>query len=215
MHSATNARSTSLPRSSQSDSPALRPIQEKVLALLIQGSTVTEAAAATGIHRTTVHHWCRHFPVFADALIQGRASHASKLRDEIQPLAETALTGLRALLESADTPPPIRFRAIQHILGIVSKPEPSERRKSAVEQMYELERWMDRAQCLDRQPPEESAEFNTIHRNSSENTVSSDAESTAAIARSAPCPCNSGKKYKRCCGAGAPPAQHTSAKGHA
>jgi uncharacterized protein YecA (UPF0149 family) len=28
---------------------------------------------------------------------------------------------------------------------------------------------------------------------------------TIEIARNAPCPCNSGKKYKRCCGVDAPP----------
>ena len=35
-----------------------------------------------------------------------------------------------------------------------------------------------------------------------EGKVLSGAPGTASIARSAPCPCGSGKKYKRCCGAG-------------
>jgi uncharacterized protein YecA (UPF0149 family) len=36
-------------------------------------------------------------------------------------------------------------------------------------------------------------------------------EKTALIPRSAPCPCKSGEKYKRCCGKNAPPVLSRSA----
>jgi hypothetical protein len=49
---------------------------------------------------------------------------------------------------------------------------------------------------------------NTEH-NSAKQTQSAPAKTTA-IPRSAPCPCKSGEKYKRCCGKNAPPVLNTS-----
>src|SRR6185437_3415673 len=44
----------------------------------------------------------------------------------------------------------------------------------------------------------------TVPENSAKQTQSQP-EKTAVIPRSAPCPCKSGEKYKRCCGKNAPP----------
>ncbi len=46
--------------------------------------------------------------------------------------------------------------------------------------------------------------YATVADNSAKQTQSQPAE-TPAIPRSAPCPCKSGQKYKRCCGRNAPP----------
>ena len=46
---------------------------------------------------------------------------------------------------------------------------------------------------------------NTAHEANLAKQSQSESVKTAAIARSAPCPCKSGQKYKRCCGKNAPP----------
>jgi preprotein translocase subunit SecA len=49
-----------------------------------------------------------------------------------------------------------------------------------------------------------------ISQNSAKQTQSQPAKTTS-IPRSAPCPCKSGEKYKRCCGKNAPPVLSRSA----
>jgi uncharacterized protein YecA (UPF0149 family) len=51
---------------------------------------------------------------------------------------------------------------------------------------------------------------NAVQQNSAKQTQS-EPEKTVSIPRSAPCPCKSGEKYKRCCGKNAPPVLSTQA----
>jgi ABC-type transporter Mla subunit MlaD len=50
-----------------------------------------------------------------------------------------------------------------------------------------------------------------IQEKNSAKQTQSQPEKTASIPRSAPCPCKSGEKYKRCCGKNAPPVLSTQA----
>ena len=60
---------------------SLPPEQAQVVAALAQGSTVTGAAAAAGIHRTTVHHWFRTSPEFKTAVEEAKRHYAAALED--------------------------------------------------------------------------------------------------------------------------------------
>ncbi|HXN48211.1 MAG TPA: helix-turn-helix domain-containing protein, partial [Bryobacteraceae bacterium] len=46
----------------------LSPIQVQVVAALAEGRSVTRAAAAAGIHRSTIHNWLRASKEFRDAV---------------------------------------------------------------------------------------------------------------------------------------------------
>jgi preprotein translocase subunit SecA len=61
-----------------------------------------------------------------------------------------------------------------------------------------------------RQFEAENAQGARAVQNSAKQTQSQP-EKTASIPRSAPCPCKSGEKYKRCCGKNAPPVLSTQA----
>jgi len=45
----------------------LTPTQITILQALSSGLSISTAAEAAGIHRTTVDHWCRTIPEFRDA----------------------------------------------------------------------------------------------------------------------------------------------------
>jgi hypothetical protein len=50
----------------------LTPEQDAAVAALLAGRTVTDAAAATGVDRTTVHRWLKKDFAFQAALNLGR-----------------------------------------------------------------------------------------------------------------------------------------------
>lgn len=95
---------------------SLSPEQVQVVAALAQGSTVTRAAAAAGIHRTTVHHWFRTSPEFKAAVNQAKRLYAASVEDELLELSAVALKTLRTLLENPDTHPAVRLRTALAIL---------------------------------------------------------------------------------------------------
>jgi transposase-like protein len=96
---------------------ALTPVQVQVVASLAQGHTVTRAATAAGIHRTTIHNWVRDSTEFHTALEEARRQFTASVADQLNELSAVALRTLRALLESPDTPPAIRLRAALAVLG--------------------------------------------------------------------------------------------------
>ncbi len=102
----------------------LSPAQAKVILALVEGATVSKAAQAAGIHRSTVHDWLKRDPRFAAALRHSRAEYAETLRDEMKELSALALTTLRALLEDPSTSAAVRLRAALAILERPRLPEP-------------------------------------------------------------------------------------------
>ncbi|MEK7405120.1 MAG: hypothetical protein AAB225_08430, partial [Acidobacteriota bacterium] len=90
---------------------SLSPQQAQVVTVLAQGRTVTSAAAAAGVHRTTIHHWLRTSPDFKAAVARAKRLYAAALADELTELSATALKTVRALLEAPETHPAVRLKA--------------------------------------------------------------------------------------------------------
>ena len=183
----------------------LSPVQAQVIAALAQGRTATDAARDAGIHRTTIHHWFRTAPLFKTAFEEAQREYIETLRDGMRDLAARAVETLRNLLDDPKTPPAVRLRTALAVLQRPHFPQPgwhlperieSPREQQVVDGLKEIKADYDAMRMTEameaKRPPTHSP------------SVSAGATSSAPIARSAPCPCGSGNKYKRCCGGASP-----------
>jgi len=92
------------------------PVQQRVIAALVQGSTISAAARAAGLHRTTVHYWCRTQPHFRLALEQAKQIHADFVRDELRALSRTAMDVLKRMITNPNYSGAVRLRAILAVI---------------------------------------------------------------------------------------------------
>jgi transposase-like protein len=168
-------------------SSALTPSQAQAVDALAEGATVTGAATAAGIHRSTVYQWLRTHQDFEHAVQQARSAYRTALNGPLSELTRTAFATLRALLENPQTPPAIRAKVALAILdrsrvsafdGELPQPDTSDTSDTEVSDLPEA-------------LPRESAKTNPI--------LASPAPKTPHPGRNQPCPCGSGKKFKRCC----------------
>ena len=95
---------------------ALSPAQTRVVVALAQGCSVSAAAETAGVHRTTVHRWLKD-PVFDAAVMQTRDDYCETLADGFHALTGLAVTKLRTVLESPDTPPAVVARVSLALLN--------------------------------------------------------------------------------------------------
>ena len=94
----------------------LTPVQVQVVGALAEGRSVIRAAAAAGIHRTTIHNWMRTSEEFRSAVGQARDHFAACVADQLKELSTAALDTLRQMLASGETPPTVRLRAALAVL---------------------------------------------------------------------------------------------------
>lgn len=157
--------------------PDITILQQKAIQLLLTGTTVAAAARELGIDRTTIYSWQKTSPVFALALTRARSLQNQIITDSLQDLAAAAIDTLRDILVSPNAPPAVRLRAAQAVLTACSnnKHESQE---------------------------ETSTHFDTSDQEIDAVTPPSLAESSKTVktGRNEICPCNSGLKFKRCCG---------------
>ena len=186
--------------SSESDTisdTTLTPAQAQVIAALAQGRTITDAARDAGLHRSTIHTWFRDQPEFKTALEGAQREYVAILHDGMRDLAARAVETLRNLLDDPKTPPAVRLRTALAVLQRPRFPKQgwqlperieTPREQEVVDQLVEIEadyRAMRMGEALQKNAQQKQAE---------------PPPASAPIARSAPCPCGSGNKYKRCCG---------------
>ena len=163
--------------------------QLEALKTLAAGSTVSAAAKAAGVHRSTVYNWCRDHAAFRAALTHSKIQAAEVIDDEIRDLAALALDTIRHILQSEKTPASVKLKAAQYLLAETIRPAMAEVRANLANQPIPLP---------DPQPePAEPPQPTPIRQTSTP--------------RNAPCPCRSGEKYKRCCGKAAPPVLYPNA----
>ena len=99
--------------------PELSPAQTQTVAILAQGGTITAAANAAGVHRSTVHNWFKDCKPFRAAIDEARDESQEQLRDEIKDLNALALKSLRDLLQDPKASSSVRLKAA---LAVITRP---------------------------------------------------------------------------------------------
>lgn len=94
----------------------LPPAQARVVAALALGRSITQAAAAAGVHRTTIYHWLKTSDDFRAAAEQAAHEFTSSLADRVNDLSGAALETLQAMLADPAIPPSLRLKAALAIL---------------------------------------------------------------------------------------------------
>jgi transposase-like protein len=176
---------------------SLTPQQLDVIQALSTGLSVTAAADAVGVHRTTVHHWCRTIPDFRYTLEASKQAYIDRVRDEMNTLVDPSLALLKNVLNDESAPMSLRIRTAMAILKFVSTPQKSTQAKGVDAEMDMLDAAYTAGYNSARRQPDPAPE-DAIHHNSS-------LSSSSQTPRNALCPCGSKLKYKRCCGKNAPP----------
>ncbi len=174
---------------------ALTTTQLEVIKALVTGSTIKDAAEAAGVHRSTVHDWTRVHHEFRAALDAARHHYSQMVEDELRSLAAASTAFIRKCIEDETMPASIRLRAALAVVKSVAANAPARRERDFNDLVEAAVHAADRQVALDRalsEPPQSEPTSPVV-------------SAPAAIPRSAPCPCGSGAKYKRCCGISAPP----------
>ena len=188
--------------------PALAPVQAQVVNALAQGSTITAAAELAGVSRRTVYNWLADQPDFSTAVEQARRDFCDSLRDNLKNLSALALDALRDVLTNPKASAGARVRAALAVLNRPQFPERGwtlpesivppgeydwEERMAYLKADYDMTR-MEQALKREQAPKAEQTAKSTPPP-----------KTPPHVPRSAPCPCGSGIKFKRCCGTAAPP----------
>lgn len=176
----------------------LTPIQQEVLKALVEGLSITEAAARGGVHRSTVHLWTRNIPAFAQALLALRQDRAERIVDELGGLADLAISTFRRILNDESAPASVQLKAAMEIAKIAEKQRPTEFAQLKIHQHFD--RIFDDQRLAEVAAAAAPAEAETTPV---EPTRVSQVKPVAPLkepVRNAPCPCGSRLKYKRCCG---------------
>jgi hypothetical protein len=164
----------------------LTPPELQVVDALSNGATLTDAAAQAGVHRNTIANWRLNSPEFREALALAR-------RD-------------RAVLTDPKSSPSIRLRAAIFIIDRAATPPDSEQEDTAG--IADLDRFApqtlpDAQNCTtvhnDAQSQPEAEPENASPMHNFAQSKETYRRSEPKIGRNHPCPCGSGKKYKRCC----------------
>jgi hypothetical protein len=81
---------------------ALSPSQETVLTVLLTGKSVTDAATAAGVDRTTVHRWLKEDFGFQAAFNRARRELREALTAKLMALAEKATEAVEKSIAEGD-----------------------------------------------------------------------------------------------------------------
>ena len=98
--------------------PDLSPDQARVAEALAEGATITAAAEAAGLHRSTIHNWFRECKPFRNAVEDARDDAMENMREEMKELYKLALKTLKNLIQDPKASPSVRLRAA---LAIVTR----------------------------------------------------------------------------------------------
>ena len=103
----------------------LTAVQQQVLQALVAGQSISAAAKAAGIHRSTIHIWNQKHPGFTRALLAARHHRAECLIDELGDLASLALDTFRQILSDEQAPASVRLKAAMEIVKLVEAQRPT------------------------------------------------------------------------------------------
>ena len=123
---------------------ALSLDQAKAAMALARGGTVSAAADAIGVHRSSIYNWFKSDPNFKQAIDQIRRDRNESLVDEMRELESLALARLRRILEDDSVPAGVALRAA---LTMLNRPKQS----SGIEE-WNVPRMESLNTTLNRQP---------------------------------------------------------------
>jgi transposase-like protein len=157
--------------------PQLSPLQDQIVAALANGASLSDAAAAAGIHRNTVGNWRRDSALFRAAFAEVHYDRTLLLREDAECLAATAIETIHAILTDPQASPSVRLKAALAILNQISAPLPEPPSAPLAESEREPKNMHKNAQVMP-------------------NTYRRDRPKTG---RNELCTCGSGRKFKQCC----------------
>jgi AcrR family transcriptional regulator len=99
---------------------ALSAAQTKAALTLAYGGTVSAAADALGVHRSSIYNWFKSDPNFKQAVEEIRRDRNERLADQMRELESLALARLRRLIEDDSVPASVQLRAA---LAILNRPK--------------------------------------------------------------------------------------------
>ena len=102
--------------------PALPVPQERAIAALLTGASVTAAATKAGVARQTVHRWLSDDPAFIAAYNLARREVAEAVAQSLRVLSLQSVRVLRRTLASAKTPTAVKVRAAVAVLKLAAGP---------------------------------------------------------------------------------------------
>ena len=190
------------------DAP-LTPVQSQVLAALAEGTTVTEAARQAGIHRSAIYNWLPNVPALGDLLDTAAQVRTIAIWDQLLELTDLALDTIRHFVTDENTAPALRLRAALALTRL-TRPRPPEPSAAAPEtpdtaRNLAVQQYLDRLSSPETLAKMKRAADKLFAEYQAANGWTAAPPEPAGTPRNAPCPCGSGEKYKRCCGAAAPP----------
>lgn len=138
------ARSKTPQNATENDVRTLSPAQTLALLALVAGQSVSQAAVAAGVERTTIHRWLSKDPLFAAEFNAARLELAESVQSGIRQLADDAIAALRDLMRP-NTPAKIRLQVVEMVLARAAErcgsPLPDEIQEEI--ERRELEKKMD------------------------------------------------------------------------
>jgi hypothetical protein len=200
-----------------SPDPTLTPQQHRIVSLLAAGQSITQAADSENLHRNTIANWRRTIPAFARELEFAQREQRQYWHEQATRLAPQAIQAIEDCLTNPNSSPSLRFRAATLIVKLLTDPNtqslknhsPIPAELAAIDDQprgFRKQMAAQNAQSCTAPPadaPEdifdiaESARISVQHAQNC--TKPQPIRVTPQPGRNAPCPCNSGQKYKRCC----------------
>jgi hypothetical protein len=167
--------------------------QQKFLALIAAGSTATEAAAATGVHRNTVLNWLRS-PAFAETYQRACRRRAAAFTKHAEAIAIESFAAIRAIVTDPQMPPAVRLKAA---LAMIDRAGAT--LAAPLEALPEEEVETVPEPQPGPQPPAEDSPAVSAPLENLPNFAQPQPVRSLKIGRNELCPCGSGIKHKRCC----------------
>jgi hypothetical protein len=110
------ARNKTPQNATQNGQATLSAAQVKALAVLGAGQSVSDAARAAEVDRTTVHRWLHNNPRFAAEFNAAQLEMADTVKAGLRQLANETISTLRDLM-GPSAPASVRLRVVELVLS--------------------------------------------------------------------------------------------------
>jgi transposase-like protein len=196
----------------------LTPQQLRIIAAISTGSTITQAATAENIHRSTVDNWRRTNPTFSQELEFAAQEYRQHWHEQVTPLIPQAIQAIEDCLTNPKSSPSLRFRAAALIVKMATQPKlgsfiPIAQTEPKIQESAqecttepELASFIPAPETADsRNDNNRDIEDFDIRQAPKDFVPAQSCTKPQPIrvapqpGRNEPCSCNSGLKFKRCC----------------